>query len=855
MRFVPLALAAGFVASVAGATLKSLAESKGIYIGAAADNGEIADPTFARIIGQEFHSTTPGNSMKWDAIEPSPGVFNYKGGDEILNFAVSKGMTVRGHTLVWHSQLPSWVSEGTWTKETLTAAIENHVTNVVTHYKGKLLHWDVVNEIFNEDGTLRDSVFSRTFGNADFVPIAFRAARAADPDVKLYINDYNVEFIGPKSDAMYTYVKQWLAEGVPIDGIGAQAHLVVGLLGDTFHENLARFTSLGVETALTELDIRGNTPLSAADSQQQKDDYEYSMRACVETDGCVGVTIWGFTDRYSWVPTTFPGEGDALPWDKNFQRKPAHDGIVLALGGTPEPTSTTTGTPTPTPTGRAYVHAGSGLEPGWQNWSWNMNEFTAFYDGPPTPVVGEYSLKAVTGEYGGLNLKGTEAAFKGKATFNFNIAGNNPDFSVRFEASAEKYQTTELQHLRTVCDGTITTDKFTSCKVDFTHLGDHAWDIVALMSHTAANQTIILSDVYVAEGASQATTTSGGSTATTTAVTTTTRGPLPTPTADRSVYEGGSLGLGWQNWSWDTVVDFAYPGPPAPVVGSSIIQATATNYGGLSFRGNAFGGYKYLVFSVAAANPNWSVRMEDVATAFEGSIVKLETFCEGTITIDKFTHCKVDLLAAGDQNWDRFSFMSHVVGDQVIYLSNIYLSADGDLPEPQCTLFQTVTLPAETFTVPGPVYTVTYDPEETCSFDATVTLPAETITVSGAPSYVTITVAPDVTTTPTTTTTTTTTPRTTTTTTGCACPTFTSVPCPGGGSVVPRCLSTPQPGSSICQIQTPACPSVTTTTTTTTTRTSTTTTPLTTPGQCTATVTRTVDQTVTVTPTVTVTRR
>ena len=176
--------------------------------------------------------------------------------------------------------------------------------------------WDVVNEPMNDDGTFRSDVFYDTLGET-YIPIALQAAKAADPFAKLYINDYNIEGPSAKSTAYINLVKKLKAQRVPIDGIGVQAHLVVGQLPSGIKENLQAFTNLGVEVALTELDIRFATlPPSPADLQQQKKDYQTVIAACKEVPRCIGVTVWDWTDKYSWVPSTFPGQGAPCPWDE-----------------------------------------------------------------------------------------------------------------------------------------------------------------------------------------------------------------------------------------------------------------------------------------------------------------------------------------------------------------------------------------------------------------------------------------------------------------------------------------------------------------------------------------------------------
>ncbi|KAJ3565213.1 hypothetical protein NP233_g7781 [Leucocoprinus birnbaumii] len=334
--------------STATTGLNAAAKAAGkLYFGSATDNPELSDAPYVSILSdtKQFGIITPGNSMKWDATEPSRGTFSFSGGDQIYNFAKANGQMVRGHTTVWYSQLPSWVTSGNFDNATLISIMQNHVTNVISHYKGGIDNskgkeilmtimildaWDVCNEVFNDDGTWRTSVFYNTIGPS-FVPLAFQAARAADPNAKLYINDYNIEGSGAKSTAMYNLVKSLKAQGVPIDGIGIQGHLIVGSVPSTIQANIEQFTSLGVEVAITELDIRMTLPATDALLAQQKKDYQTVISACNAVEKCIGVTIWDYTDKYSWIPNTFSGQGAALPWDANLVKKPAYDGIVAGF--------------------------------------------------------------------------------------------------------------------------------------------------------------------------------------------------------------------------------------------------------------------------------------------------------------------------------------------------------------------------------------------------------------------------------------------------------------------------------------------------------------------------------------------
>ncbi|BCR82711.1 putative endo-1,4-beta-xylanase [Aspergillus chevalieri] len=338
LSFIATALAASLLPQLTNAAgLNTAATAKGLdYFGTATDNPELTDNTYMTQLNNtdDFGQLTPGNSMKWDATEPSQNSFSFEKGDAIANLAEANGQKLRCHNLVWYQQLPSWVSGGSWTNETLTEALKNHITKVVSHYKGRCYAWDVVNEALNDDGSYRENVFYQHIGEA-YIPIAFEAAAAADPDVKLYYNDYSIEYGGDKANAAGNIVKLVQSYGAKIDGVGLQGHFTVGQTPSKkdLASNLKSYTALDVEVAYTEMDVRMEMPSSSDKLSQQSTDYASLVGACAETEGCVGITIWDWTDKYSWVPDTFSGYGDACPWDEKYEKKQAYDGILNALGG------------------------------------------------------------------------------------------------------------------------------------------------------------------------------------------------------------------------------------------------------------------------------------------------------------------------------------------------------------------------------------------------------------------------------------------------------------------------------------------------------------------------------------------
>lgn len=284
------------------------------YFGVAADKGTLSNTENAKIIVENFGQVTPENSMKWDATEPTEGTFTLTNADFLADWATTNSKLVRGHTTVWHSQLPSWVSSIT-DKAKLEEVMVNHINKVMGQYAGKVYAWDVVNEILAEDGSFRSSVFYNVLGES-FVATAFHAARIADPTAKLYINDYNLDSATyAKTTGMVSKVREWVAAGVPIDGIGSQGHLSEGQAPGVA-KALQALCAVVDECAITELDIKG---AAAAE-------YQAVGTACLDIANCVGITVWGVRDSDSWRKQNTP-----LLFDADFKAKAAYNGLCSVV--------------------------------------------------------------------------------------------------------------------------------------------------------------------------------------------------------------------------------------------------------------------------------------------------------------------------------------------------------------------------------------------------------------------------------------------------------------------------------------------------------------------------------------------
>ncbi|MER6154008.1 non-reducing end alpha-L-arabinofuranosidase family hydrolase [Streptomyces sp. NPDC001868] len=305
--------------AVRASTLGAQAAQSGRYFGTAVAAGKLGDGVYTGILDREFNSVTAENEMKWDATERSRGSFTFGPADQIVNRATARGQRLRGHTLVWHSQLPSWVSSIT-DANTLRSVMNNHITTVANRYKGRIHSWDVVNEAFADGGSgqHRPSVFQNLLGNG-FIEQAFRTARSADPAAKLCYNDYNIEdWNAAKTQGVYRMVRDFRSRGVPIDCVGLQAHFGAGGPPASFQTTLSSFAALGVDVQITELDI-AQAPANA---------YASTVRACMNVARCTGITVWGIRDSDSWRASENP-----LLFDRGGNKKAAYNAALTTMGG------------------------------------------------------------------------------------------------------------------------------------------------------------------------------------------------------------------------------------------------------------------------------------------------------------------------------------------------------------------------------------------------------------------------------------------------------------------------------------------------------------------------------------------
>lgn len=337
---------------------------------------------YRQVAAEQFSMLVPESELKFnrlhsrvgaDPANPVAADFNLALPQPILDAAEANGQEVRGHTFVWYQANPAWLLTGAYSSDELLEIMRGHIKFVAHHYREDIKTWDVVNEALAADGTLREpcnptgasagaecgrsgtdksnSVWQRIGGSEDFTHIveAFRTARENLPaSAKLFYNDFGIERSGPKADGALALVKMLqnetavTADGETkplIDGIGFQTHIGVDWTPayvDDFRTNMKRFTDLGLESQITELDVSMTLPPTQAQLATQKRVYQDIGQLCAQEPACTAILVWGFTDRFQWIAErpNYPYGAPAV-LDADFQPKPAFEGFRTGLATPP----------------------------------------------------------------------------------------------------------------------------------------------------------------------------------------------------------------------------------------------------------------------------------------------------------------------------------------------------------------------------------------------------------------------------------------------------------------------------------------------------------------------------------------
>ena len=314
--------------------LRYLVSVRGFKIGSAVHLTHLEnDATYSFTLDRQFNTATPEQVMKFRQLRPGRSAFDFSEADQFMDFAEAADMTVHGHALVWHHNLPDWLTTGAFTKAELLEILKDHILTVVGRYQGRIESWDVVNEAVDNAGvSLRSSFWLQQIG-PEYIDSAYTWAAEADPQARLYYNDWGGEGLSTKSNTIFDLVSDLVAKGVPIHGVGLESHFELNRapLEQNVIDNLKRIAGMGLDVRISELDVRIEGTPSAADLESQADTYRSILRACLTVPRCEALVMWGFTDKYSWIPVAHPGWGSATMLDEEFNPKPAYYGLFDEL--------------------------------------------------------------------------------------------------------------------------------------------------------------------------------------------------------------------------------------------------------------------------------------------------------------------------------------------------------------------------------------------------------------------------------------------------------------------------------------------------------------------------------------------
>lgn len=288
------------------------------------------------VVTKEYNSITAENAMKFGALHPAQNSFSWADADYLVDYAIATGKRVHGHTLNWYTSLPSWVTNFSGDSAAWEDLLKTHIQTVVSHFKGKVSSWDVVNEAFNDDGTLRNSIWVQHLG-ADYIARCFQYAHEADPNALLFYNDYGHEYSSAKRTAIANMISSFKSRGIPIDGIGMQFHITYTQSDANITAAMNMAAATGLKVHISELDIRlndakdQNLVLTQTLADQQAARYKYVVKtynSIVPAAQQYGITTWNVGDADSWVPGWLKAPDYPLPFDRNYLRKPAYRAII-----------------------------------------------------------------------------------------------------------------------------------------------------------------------------------------------------------------------------------------------------------------------------------------------------------------------------------------------------------------------------------------------------------------------------------------------------------------------------------------------------------------------------------------------
>ena len=293
------------------------------------------NPIYRGVVTKEYNSITAENAMKFAALHPSATTYNWTDADEIVSFAQSNGKRVHGHTLNWYSSLPAWVTNFSGDSTAWENMMRSHIHTVVARYKGKVASWDVVNEYFNSDGTVRQTIWVTKLG-ANYIGRCFQYAHAADPDALLFYNDFGHEYSPLKRNAIQALINSFKAKGIPIHGIGMQFHTSYTQTNDNILSAMLWAQSTGLKVHISELDVKvnmGNAKDFVFDpnlAAQQAEKYMFITEAykSVSKAQQFGITMWNVGDADSWIPNFQNAPDWPCIFDAGYKRKPAYRGLI-----------------------------------------------------------------------------------------------------------------------------------------------------------------------------------------------------------------------------------------------------------------------------------------------------------------------------------------------------------------------------------------------------------------------------------------------------------------------------------------------------------------------------------------------